>query len=106
MCAVILESLGAIKAASMRIDLSVGKFDAGFTQLMRPNTGGGQDTGVFNFNLIDTLADGLQAQRVRFSSQANLIWVIKRDCSFQTAKHQSSQSNLASPNDKTLLSNV
>ena len=63
----ILASLGVIKAASLRIDLSIGKFDSGFTQLMRPNTNGSQNNGVFNFDIIDGLADGLKAQRVGLS---------------------------------------
>lgn len=64
----ILASLGAIKASSLRIDLSIGKFDAGFTQLIRPKTEGEQDGSIFNFDLIDTLADGLRDQRVIFKS--------------------------------------
>ena len=56
--------MGAIKAASLRIDLSVGKFDSGFTYLMQPNTNGSQSTSIFDFTQIDTLADGLKAQKV------------------------------------------
>lgn len=42
----------------------MGKFDSGFTQLMRPNTNGSQNNDIFNFDVIDLLADGLKAQRV------------------------------------------
>lgn len=65
----ILASLGDIKAASLRIDLSVGKYDSGFTELMRPNINGSQNDDIFNFGVIDGLADGLKAQRVGFCLQ-------------------------------------
>lgn len=61
----IIASLGAIKASSLRIDLSIGKYDSGFTTLMRPNTNGGQDAGIFDFSQIDRLADGLIEQKVQ-----------------------------------------
>lgn len=56
--------MGAIKASSLRIDLSIGKHDSGFTQLMQPSRNGSQTPDVINFDMIDKLAMGLQSHKV------------------------------------------
>jgi hypothetical protein len=56
--------MGLIKASSLRIDLSVGKYNSGFTDLISGPIN--QSALVFDFSLIDTLAEGLQAQKVRY----------------------------------------
>ena len=57
--------MGLIKASSLRIDLSVGKYNSGFTHLIDGKFSPAQNALNFNFSLIDTLAEGLQAQKVR-----------------------------------------
>ncbi len=57
--------MGLVKASSLRIDLSVGKYNSGFTNLISGQFSPGESAIDFNFSLIDTLAEGLQAQRVR-----------------------------------------
>ena len=58
--------MGMIKAASLRIDLSIGKFVTGFTDLMYGTLTDGKNNMALNFTLIDTLAEGLQSQQVHF----------------------------------------
>ena len=57
--------MGLIKASSLRIDLSIGKYNSGFTHLIDGKFSPAQSAQNFNFSLIDTLAVGLQAQKVR-----------------------------------------
>ena len=63
MSAEVLASLGAIKASSLRIDLSVGKHDSGFTELMRPRRNGSQTSDMINFDMIHQLGVGLQSHK-------------------------------------------
>jgi len=76
MCsAEVLASMGLIKAASLRIDLSIGKYNSGFTDLISGQFFPKQDALDFNFSLIDTLAEGLQAQKVRQVADSPLLQV-------------------------------
>ena len=56
--------MGLIKAAALRIDLSIGKAGSGFADLITGDFTPGEDAISYNFSLIDTLAAGLNAQRV------------------------------------------
>lgn len=76
MDAEVLASLGKIKANSLRIDLSVGKHDSGFTGLMRPSRNSSQTADVINFEMIDQLAMGLQSHKVC----SNSAHIIKNSC--------------------------
>ena len=66
-CAEVLDSMGLIKAAALRIDLSIGKAGSGFADLISGDFTPGEDAISYNFSLIDTLAAGLNAQRVCFN---------------------------------------
>ena len=58
--------MGLIKAAALRIDLSIGKAGSGFADLISGDFTPGEAAISYNFSLIDTLAAGLNAQKVGF----------------------------------------
>ena len=53
--------MGLLKASSFRIDLSIGKENAGFPRLFDLSDSGRVE---YNFSLVDQLAAGLQAVKV------------------------------------------
>ena len=64
MSAEVFASLGAIIASSLGIDLSVGKHNSGFTELMRPRRNNTQTSDIINFDMIHQLGVGLQSHKV------------------------------------------
>ena len=54
--------MGLLKASSFRVDMSIGKENAGFPRLFDLSDSGRVK---YNFSLVDDLAAGLQAAKVR-----------------------------------------
>ena len=63
--AAILQSLGSIKAAALRMDLSIGKSQTGFANLVTGQLNTPSSIG-YNYSLLNTLVEGLMANQARF----------------------------------------
>lgn len=61
--------MGLVKAASLRIDLSIGKENTGMTDLFDLDATGEP---LYNFSLIDDLALGLQSVKVSYKNSRKL----------------------------------